>query len=59
MKKPLRIPRLLSVEAASVLVGLLNKNPADRLGGNKNNGFCDVKHNLFFKSVDWKMVNHT
>lgn len=58
LTRPLRIPKSLSVEAASVLMGFLNKNPSYRLGCDENNGFCGVKHHLFFKSVDWEMVNH-
>ncbi|XP_022169534.1 atypical protein kinase C-like [Myzus persicae] len=56
LTRPLRIPKSLSVEAASVLMGFLNKNPSYRLGCDENNGFCGVKHHLFFKSVDWEML---
>lgn len=59
LEKPLRIPRSVSLNASLVLKGFLNKNPDERLGCDQNNGFCDVKHHPFFKSIDWEMVNHT
>lgn len=58
MEKTIRIPRSLSVKAASVLKGFLNKNPVDRLGCNRDTGFYDIITHPFFKSIDWEMVNH-
>ncbi|XP_026817038.1 atypical protein kinase C-like [Rhopalosiphum maidis] len=56
LENPLCIPRSLSVQAASVLRGFLNKNPGDRLGCNEYTGFYDVKTHPFFKSIDWDML---
>lgn len=56
LEKTIRIPRSLSVKAASVLKGFLNKNPADRLGCHRDTGFLDIANHPFFKSIDWEMV---
>lgn len=57
LEKTIRIPRSLSVKAASVLKGFLNKNPADRLGCNRESAFMDIVNHPFFKSIDWEMVS--
>ncbi|KAK6628584.1 hypothetical protein RUM43_002399, partial [Polyplax serrata] len=54
LEKTIRIPRSLSVKAASVLKGFLNKNPADRLGCHRDTGFYDIANHPFFKSIDWE-----
>lgn len=59
LEKTIRIPRSLSVKAASVLKGFLNKNPADRLGCNRNAAFMDIVNHPFFKSIDWEAVSFT
>ncbi|CAG7724112.1 unnamed protein product [Allacma fusca] len=56
LEKTIRIPRSLSVKAASVLKGFLNKNPADRLGCHPESGFHDILHHPFFKSIDWDLL---
>ncbi|XP_069691523.1 atypical protein kinase C-like isoform X2 [Periplaneta americana] len=56
LEKTIRIPRSLSVKAASVLKGFLNKNPADRLGCHRDTGFLDIVNHPFFKSIDWEML---
>ncbi|XP_050522678.1 atypical protein kinase C isoform X2 [Daktulosphaira vitifoliae] len=56
LEKTIRIPRSLSVKAASVLKGFLNKNPVDRLGCNRETGFYDIITHPFFKSIDWEML---
>ncbi|XP_058129856.1 atypical protein kinase C isoform X2 [Anopheles coustani] len=56
LEKTIRIPRSLSVKAASVLKGFLNKNPADRLGCNRDSAFMDIVNHSFFKSIDWEML---
>lgn len=56
LEKTIRIPRSLSVKAASVLKGFLNKNPADRLGCHRDSGFVDIAGHPFFKSIDWEML---
>uniref|UniRef100_A0A2S2Q8X4 protein kinase C n=1 Tax=Sipha flava TaxID=143950 RepID=A0A2S2Q8X4_9HEMI len=56
LEKTIRIPRSLSVKAASVLKGFLNKNPIDRLGCNRDTGFYDIITHPFFKSIDWEIL---
>nr|XP_024215310.1 atypical protein kinase C isoform X4 [Halyomorpha halys] len=56
LEKTIRIPRSLSVKAASVLKGFLNKKPQDRLGCSKETGFMDIVNHPFFKSIDWEML---
>lgn len=55
LEKTIRIPRSLSVKAASVLKGFLNKNPVERLGCGEA-GFLDIVNHPFFKSIEWEMV---
>lgn len=57
LEKTIRIPRSLSVKAANVLKGFLNKNPADRLGCHSPNSFIEITSHQFFKSIDWDMVS--
>lgn len=57
LEKTIRIPRSLSVKAASVLKGFLNKNPADRLGCHRESAFMDIVNHPFFKVIDWEMVS--
>ena len=49
LEKTIRIPRSLSVKAASILKGFLNKNPADRLGCHRDSGFGEIMNHPFFK----------
>ncbi|XP_054712258.1 LOW QUALITY PROTEIN: atypical protein kinase C-like [Uloborus diversus] len=60
LDKTIRIPRSISVKAQSVLKGLLNKNPAERLGtargGSTQSGFGDITSHPFFKSIDWQLL---
>ncbi|XP_047535185.1 atypical protein kinase C isoform X1 [Vanessa atalanta] len=55
LEKTIRIPRSLSVKAASVLKGFLNKNPVERLGCGEA-GFLDIVNHPFFKSIEWEML---
>ncbi|XP_061379116.1 atypical protein kinase C isoform X2 [Danaus plexippus] len=55
LEKTIRIPRSLSVKAASVLKGFLNKSPVERLGCG-DNGFLDIVNHPFFKSIEWEML---
>lgn len=57
LEKTIRIPRSLSVKAANVLKGFLNKNPADRLGCHGHDSFDEITGHQFFKSIDWDMVS--
>ncbi|EDW32557.1 GL11705 [Drosophila persimilis] len=56
LEKTIRIPRSLSVRAASVLKGFLNKNPADRLGCHRESAFMDIVSHPFFKNMDWELL---
>ncbi|XP_065679707.1 protein kinase C iota type isoform X1 [Hydra vulgaris] len=56
LEKPIRIPRSLSVKAASCLKGFLNKNPEDRLGCHLQTGFSDIQSHIFFKPMDWEAL---
>ena len=57
LEKTIRIPRSLSVKAASILKGFLNKNPADRLGCHKETGFMEIMSHPFFKTIEWELVS--
>ncbi|KAG7159817.1 Atypical protein kinase C-like [Homarus americanus] len=57
LERPIRIPRSLSVKAASILKGFLNKNPVDRLGCHPETGFTDIVSHPFFKTIIWEMWN--
>ncbi|XP_033125125.1 protein kinase C iota type-like [Anneissia japonica] len=56
LEKPIRIPRSLSVKAASILKGFLNKSPADRLGCHPTTGLADITTHPFFKTIDWERL---
>ncbi|KAL5013642.1 hypothetical protein ScPMuIL_007912 [Solemya velum] len=56
LEKTIRIPRSLSVKAALVLKGFLNKNPKDRLGCHPQTGFADIQSHKFFQSIDWELM---
>ena len=59
LEKTIRIPRSLSVKAASILKGFLNKNPADRLGCHRDSGFGEIMNHPFFKvdPIIYKLAN--
>ena len=40
-------------EATSLLIGLLKRNPKDRLG---QNGVDEVKRHIFFDGMDWEAL---
>ncbi|CAH0380924.1 unnamed protein product [Bemisia tabaci] len=56
LEKTIRIPRSLSVKAASVLKGFLNKNPACRLGCMPGASFADIVDHPFFRGIDFVML---
>ncbi len=58
LEKTIRIPRSLSVKAASILKGFLNKNPADRLGCHRDTGFMEIMSHPFFRTIEWELVSH-
>ncbi|CAD5122186.1 DgyrCDS10631 [Dimorphilus gyrociliatus] len=53
LEKPIRIPRSLTVKAAGVLKGFLNKSPQDRLGCHPETGFEDIQTHPFFRVLDF------
>ena len=54
LQDPLRFPEEVGSEARSLLVGLLNRDPAHRLGVN---GAADIKNHPFFaRHIDWKRL---
>lgn len=54
LEKPIRIPRSLSVRAASVLKGFLQKSPNERLAS--YDGLNEIKQHLFFRPIDWSLL---
>ncbi|PIO61332.1 kinase domain protein, partial [Teladorsagia circumcincta] len=59
LEKQIRIPRSLSVKAASVLKQFLNKDPSERLGCKTDieESLTEMKEHPFFKNtVDWEAL---
>ncbi|XP_003383504.1 PREDICTED: atypical protein kinase C-like [Amphimedon queenslandica] len=56
LEKTIRIPRTLSVKAAQVLKGFLNKSPGERLGCHLQTGFADITNHSFYKTIDWELL---
>lgn len=59
LEKQIRIPRSLSVKAASILKAFLNKDPTERLGCNVDidEALEDMKNQAFFRnSIDWELL---
>jgi len=54
LKKKLTLPNYITASAKDLIIKLLRKNPAIRLGS--KNGAEEVKNHTFFKNVDWKKV---
>ena len=52
-KAKLEFPEGLSPEAMSLIQGLLNRNPEQRLGSNNEQ---DVLNHPFFQGIDWGML---
>ena len=52
LRDPLRFPEDMGSEAKSVMAGLLQRDPARRLG---NGGADEIKRHAFFaKHIDWQ-----
>uniref|UniRef100_A0A286XJE7 protein kinase C n=1 Tax=Cavia porcellus TaxID=10141 RepID=A0A286XJE7_CAVPO len=56
LEREVNIPNHLSVEARSILKGLLKKEPEVRLGCHPQRGFIDIKEHPFFNNLDWNMM---
>ncbi|EHA97877.1 Protein kinase C iota type [Heterocephalus glaber] len=56
LERDIFIPRCLSVQAASILEGFLNRDPKEQLGCHPHRGFGDVQEHPFFQNVDWDMM---
>jgi serine/threonine protein kinase len=54
LDKPIRIPRSLSVRAAGILKGFLQKTPAERLGSTE--GLDEIKQHSFFGPINWNLL---
>lgn len=55
MTGPLALPKHLSSNARSLIVGLLNRNPDKRLGGRE--GAEEVKSHPWFSDIDWTVAS--
>ena len=44
-------PEFLSTEAVTLLKGLLQKNPEERLG--RKHGIKEIRKSKFFRNLDW------
>ena len=49
----IRMLPVFSDEATSLLVGLLKRNPKERLG---TNGVEEIKSHIFFDGMDWEKL---
>ncbi|KAI9220893.1 kinase-like domain-containing protein [Blastocladiella britannica] len=58
---PLQFPPFLSPAAQSLLVGLVDRDPERRIGGNPTGrmpgGAAEIKAHPFFATIDWKALN--
>ena len=53
----LKLPRSLSADAKSLIIGLLNRNPSKRLGSKPGNaGAYELMDHPFFKDIDWEKL---
>ncbi|CAD8064804.1 unnamed protein product [Paramecium primaurelia] len=52
-EKPLEMKSCFSLQAQSLLKGLLTKDPGFRLG---SNGIQEIKKHNFFSGIDWELV---
>jgi len=50
---PLEVPSDMSSEALDLIVNLLNRSPAERLGGGPGDAE-EIKRHAFFKSINWE-----
>jgi serine/threonine protein kinase len=55
-KGALDFPEYLSADARDILTGLLQRDPAARLGSSPA-GFADIKAHAFFRGTDWEALD--
>ncbi|XP_073274082.1 serine/threonine-protein kinase AtPK2/AtPK19-like [Primulina huaijiensis] len=55
IKEKMKLPPRLSSEAHSLLKGLLQKDPSQRLGSGPN-GADEVKYHKWFRTINWKKL---
>lgn len=51
---PLRFPDNFERDAKDLLIGLLSRDPKQRLG---NNGAKEIMEHAFFRTIDWNILN--
>ena len=53
----LKLPRNISIEAKSLIIGLLNRNPTRRLGAQSGaEGAEEIMAHQFFTNIDWNLL---
>lgn len=51
------MPRNFSLEAKSIIIGLLNRNPTKRLGAEPGEkGAREIMNHPFFSDIDWETL---
>jgi serine/threonine protein kinase len=51
----LRLPKNISQEVRSLIIGLLNRNPLKRLGSSPGaQGAQEIMNHSFFKDINWQ-----
>jgi len=58
LKENISIPDFISDAARLFLIGLLEKNPAKRLGCQQEYCFKQIKSHDFFEFIDWEKVRN-
>ena len=53
VNRELVIPNYISKEAASILIGLLQKDPKERIGFKR--GMQEIEENAFCQGIDWEV----
>lgn len=54
----LKLPRNISAEAKSIIIGLLNRNPSKRLGCSPGEeGAFEIMNHEFFSLIDWNALS--
>jgi serine/threonine protein kinase len=54
----LKLPRNFSLEAKSIIIGLLNRNPTKRLGAEPGEkGATEIMDHPFFNEIEWDALS--